>query len=108
MRDHKTDEGVFVKDRSNHLTCFNGQILTFQETIETIETNENRLPRRTEEIEYITIDDEELEPVNSFFEEVNRDYHRREQPRQEVDGNSQDDWTLGVITIEEVDRRMRS
>ena len=36
--------------------------------------------------------------------EVNRDYHRGEQPRQEVGGNSQDDSTLGVITIEEVDR----
>ena len=55
-------------------------------------------------MEYITIDDEELEPVNSFFVEVNRDYHRGEQPRQEVGGNSQDDSTLGVITIEEVDR----
>ena len=36
--------------------------------------------------------------------EVNRDYHRGEQPRQEVGGNSQDDSTLGVITTEEVDR----
>ena len=48
----------------------------------TTDTDGDRLPSRTEEVEYITIDDEELEPVNSFFVEVNRDYHRGEQPRQ--------------------------
>ena len=51
-------------------------------------------------MEYITIDDKELEPVNSFFVEVNRDFDKGGQPRQEVGGSSQDDSTLGVITIE--------
>ena len=57
-----------------------------------------------EEIEYITIDVEDLEPVNSFFVEVNRDYNSGDPPHQEVGGSSQDDSTLGVITIEDFDR----
>ena len=70
----------------------------------TLETDEDRLPRRTEDAEYITIDDEELEPDDSFIEEVNKDYHRVEQPCQEGGSNNPDDSTIEVITIEEVDR----
>lgn len=70
----------------------------------TLETDEDRLPRRNEDAEYITIDDEELEPDDSFIEEVNKDYHRVEQPCQEGGSNNPDDSTIEVITIEEVDR----
>ena len=70
---------------------------------ETLETDEDRLPRRTEDVEYITIDDVEPELDDSFIDEVNRDYHRVEQPCQEVGRNNPDDSTIEVITIEDRD-----
>jgi len=71
----------------------------------TLEIDEDRLPRRTEDVEYITIDDKELEPDNSFIYEVNRDYHRGEQPCQEGGRNNPDDSTIEVITIEDRDNQ---
>jgi len=69
----------------------------------TLETDEDRLPRRTEDVEYITIDDAEPELDDSFIDEVNRDYHRGEQPCQEGGRNNPDDSTIEVITIEDRD-----
>ena len=61
---------------------------------QTIETDETTLPRRVRA--------EEPESVNGFLEEVSRDFLRGagEQLLQEVGDNSQDDPSLGVITIE--------
>lgn len=69
----------------------------------TLETDEDRLPKRTEDVEYITIDDAEPEQDDSFIDEVNRDYHRGKQPCQEGGRNNPDDSTIEVITIEDRD-----
>ena len=73
----------------------------------TTETVGDRQPSRTEEVDYITIDDEELEELEEevhtqsqmeelFFQEVNRDFNRvnQHQPSQEEASVTLDDSVL--------------